>query len=43
VLSKARLAQDGALVGDAWSGKTGHRSFRAERDPEISWSQAHRQ
>jgi hypothetical protein len=31
-LYKARVAADGALVGEYWSGKTGHQSFHAERE-----------
>jgi thiol-disulfide isomerase/thioredoxin len=34
-LYKARMADDGALVGDFWSGKTGHQTFRAERNPDA--------
>lgn len=31
-LFTARVAEDGALVGDFWSGKTSHQSFRADRE-----------
>lgn len=34
-LFKARVTEDGALVGDFWSGKTSHQSFRAERNPDA--------
>lgn len=31
-LFKARVTEDGALVGDFWSGKTSHQTFRADRE-----------
>ncbi len=31
-LYKAKVDADGHLVGEYWSGKTGHQSFRAERE-----------
>lgn len=31
-LYKARVAEDGALVGDFWSGSTSHQAFRADRE-----------
>lgn len=34
-LYKARVDADGHLVGEYWSGKTGHQSFRAERNPDA--------
>lgn len=34
-LYKARVDADGHLVGEYWSGKTGHQRFRAERDPDA--------
>jgi thiol-disulfide isomerase/thioredoxin len=34
-LYRARVAEDGALVGEYWSGKTGHQAFRAERNPDA--------
>ena len=34
-LYKAKVDADGHLVGEYWSGKTGHQSFRAERDPDA--------
>jgi len=34
-LYKARVEADGHLVGEYWSGKTGHQSFRAQRNPDA--------
>jgi thiol-disulfide isomerase/thioredoxin len=34
-LYKAQVDADGQLVGEYWSGKTGHQSFRAERNPDA--------
>jgi thiol-disulfide isomerase/thioredoxin len=34
-LYKAKVEADGHLVGEYWSGKTGHQSFRAERSPDA--------
>jgi len=34
-LYKARVDADGRLVGEYWSGKTGHQKFRAERNPDA--------
>jgi hypothetical protein len=34
-LYKAKVDADGRLVGEYWSGKTGHQTFRAERDPDA--------
>jgi thiol-disulfide isomerase/thioredoxin len=34
-LYRAKVAEDGALVGEQWSGKTGHQRFRAERNPDA--------
>jgi len=34
-LYKAKVDADGHLVGEFWSGKTGHQSFRAERNPDA--------
>jgi thiol-disulfide isomerase/thioredoxin len=34
-LYKAKVDAAGHLVGEYWSGKTGHQSFRAERDPDA--------
>jgi peroxiredoxin len=34
-LYRARLDESGDLVGEVWSGKTGHQRFRAERNPEA--------
>jgi len=35
-LYRARVDDSGALVGEYWSGKTGHRRFRAERNPDAT-------
>lgn len=34
-LYKAKVDADGHLVGEYWSGKTGHQRFRAERNPDA--------
>jgi thiol-disulfide isomerase/thioredoxin len=34
-LYKAKVDADGRLVGEYWSGKTGHQEFRAERNPDA--------
>jgi thiol-disulfide isomerase/thioredoxin len=34
-LYKAKVDSDGRLVGEYWSGKTGHQKFSAERDPDA--------
>jgi peroxiredoxin len=34
-LYKAKVDADGHLVGEYWSGRTGHQTFRAERDPDA--------
>jgi len=34
-LYKAKVDANGHLVGEYWSGKTGHQSFRAERSPDA--------
>jgi len=34
-LYKAKVDASGHLVGEYWSGKTGHQSFRAERNPDA--------
>jgi len=34
-LYRAKVAEDGALVGEYWSGQTGHQDFRAERNPDA--------
>jgi hypothetical protein len=34
-LYKAKVDADGRLVGEYWSGKTGHQTFRAESDPDA--------
>jgi len=34
-LYRAKVGEDGALVGEQWSGKTGHQRFRAERNPDA--------
>lgn len=34
-LCKARVDADGQLVGECWSGKTSHRKFHAERNPDA--------
>jgi len=34
-LYKARVAEDGALIGDFWSGTTSHQAFHAERNPDA--------
>ena len=34
-LYKAKVDAEGHLVGEYWSGKTGHQSFRAERNPDA--------
>lgn len=35
-LYRARIDDGGALVGEYWSGRTGHRRFRAERDADAT-------
>ena len=34
-LYKGKIDADGRLVGEYWSGKTGHQEFRAERNPDA--------
>jgi hypothetical protein len=34
-LCKAKVDEDGQLVGECWSNKTGHQEFRAERNPNA--------
>ena len=34
-LYRAKVGEDGALVGEQWSGKSGHQRFRAERNPDA--------
>ncbi len=34
-LYKAKVDAEGHLVGEYWSGKTGHQTFRAERNPDA--------
>jgi thiol-disulfide isomerase/thioredoxin len=34
-LYKAKVDAEGHLVGEYWSGKTGHQAFRAERNPDA--------